>query len=388
MVNNPPFLAHIRPGVNASVNAINTREGPGTNHPVPFTVATGTSNLRVLAVEPDENNTRHNGKRYQWFQVQFPDNQEAWVRDDLINVSGDGSRFGYGIIAGIAYAFELTRAEPGLDRTEPVQPPPSSIRSGQRADTDPPDARIDPPQPPQPPASNQERIIKAAFNITAAFEGSGYAAYQNFDKGIVSYGRFQFTLLSGNLTTVIQRYVDASSDEIARLLRDEYLPRLLQRDETLRNDTRLRDLLLAAAEQPEMQQAQDAVALERFWQRMFDLSIVPRNIQTPLAQAFFFDISIQHGTHHNIFVEAEQALGVPIRSRVGENGVAEEVFVHRAALVRSQILGRIAEARNLPGVRRRAEFWENIIQTGDWQLQGDEAGTINVLGKQVQVRNP
>ena len=46
-----------------------------------------------------------------------------------------------------------------------------------------------------PQAVELDRIRRAAFNITSTFEGSKtYANYQNYDAGIISYGRFQFTL--------------------------------------------------------------------------------------------------------------------------------------------------------------------------------------------------
>ena len=42
------------------------------------------------------------------------------------------------------------------------------------------------------------------------------------------------------------------------------------------------------------------------------------------------------------------------------------------------------------GTKRRAteEFWVNLVAMGDWSLQGDANGTLNVNGKTVQVRNP
>jgi hypothetical protein len=417
MTRNRPFLAHIRPGVNDSVTVINTRTGPGTRNTIPFTARTETNNLTVLDVRPDEDNTSHNDKRYQWFQLRFSDGRTAWVRDDLINVSGDGSRFGYEVVMGTSYAFELTRAETDTSDQSAEQPTDATDiqdsdteeRPEIRATTD-AASRVEPidtetkDAPALPvdvePLRNigadgdsddeRQRVIKTAFNITAAFEGSGYAEYQTTDKGIVSYGRFQFTLLSGNLTTVVQRYLDQSdaNADIARALRVEYLPRLLRRDESLRTDPGLQELLVNAASSAAMQSVQDQLARERFWQRMYELSVVPRNIRTPLAQALFFDISIQHGVLHNIFAEAEEALNVPIRSRVGENGIAEEIFVKRIAQIRNRILTNIATARDLPGVQTRGEFWVRITREGDWQLQGDANGNVQILGRQVQVRKP
>ena len=393
-----PFVATIRPAVNANITEINTRGGPGTNYGIPFRAATGLNNLTILDVQPDEEQIEHNGKVYQWFLLEFPDNQQSWIRDDLINIKGDGTGFGYGFLSTDMYALELSRAvsNPRRNQQSVWSQAKDIMRTGTVDDADEPVVTDEPaPIEEDTPVTEapttiteDERIVKAAFNITGAFEGTGYASYQNIDKGIISYGRFQFTLQSGSLATVVNRYIETADDRMTQTLRWDYQIRLTQRDETLRDDERLKAVLIRAAEEKAMQAAQDAIAYELYWRRMYDLSVIPRNIQLPLSQAMFFDISIQHGTHHDIFASAERELGVPIRSRVGENGTDERTFVKTAANIRRDILYRIATAQGLPGVRKRADFWIQIIQKGDWHLQGNTSGNLNVLGRTAQVRNP
>ena len=380
------FRAFIRAGVNSSVKEINTRSGPSTDYEVPFRVATGAENLEIMDVQSDENNATFNGKLYQWFLLAFPNGQSAWIRDDLIDVVGDGSRFGYGFVAGRVFALELNRATSDTKRTERSLNP--LMRQAKDAFSE--NASSDEIEEETKPAtlSEDERVILAAFNITGAFEGSGYASYQTYDKGLISYGRFQFTLLSGSLAAVVNRYIELSDDRFANALEQSYQAALNERKESLRDDARLKMLLQNAAQIPAMQQAQNNIANEQYWQRMYKLSVVPRNVQTPLAQAMFFDISIQHGTHHSIFTTAEDELGVPNRSRVGENGIPETRFIARCAEVRRRILYRIADAQRLPGVKKRADVWIELIKSDDWQLQGDASGNINVLGRKAQVRNP
>lgn len=364
-----PFTASIRPGVQASVTTVNVRNGPGTNFGVIMQVSTKSDNLVVQAVEPDSNNTRFGNKLYQWFELLFTDGTTGWVRDDLLDVTGDGTPFGYGVVMGRAFALELTRAEPDTQRinrpTSVPAPSPEINRS-------------------KLPTLVNDRVVRAGFNITAGFEGAGYASYQTYDRGLISYGRFQFTLASGSLLRVIERFLELSNERTADTLKRTFVQRVRDRDVTLRDDRRFKLLLQHAAALPEMQAAQDDVAFTEYWQVVYDLSIVPRGIQTPLMRAMAFDIGIQHGPRHDIFGTVERQLGVASRSRVGN----ERDFAKRAAEVRRQILYRIADQQGLPGVRKRADFWLNLIQAGDWDLQGDSNGNIEVMGRKVQVRNP
>ncbi|MCB9435589.1 MAG: chitosanase [Anaerolineales bacterium] len=368
-----PLLATIRSGISGNIREINVRHGPSTNFSITFSAPVQLGGLRVLEVEPDAELRHFGGKIFQWFKLEFPNLQIGWIRDDLLDIQGDGTQFGYGVLPQPAFAFDLSRTSTSPDperEPDPIPIPPQ-------------------PTPPQPSIDNSlERVAAAAFNITAAFEGGGYASYQNTDRGIVSYGRFQFTLQSSNLAAVVERYLEKSDSFTSQALENEYLVRIRAHDEMLRGDRRLQDLLVQAAGEQAMQDAQDEVAFERFWSVVYNLSIAPRNILFPLTQAMCFDIGIQHGTRHDLFSQAETALGVPLKSRLVDNGIAETTFAQRVAEIRHAILVRIAERDNVPGVIRRADAWLNLIASGDWNLQGNADGVITVFGKMVQVRNP
>ncbi len=235
---------------------------------------------------------------------------------------------------------------------------------------------------------DMERIKKAAFNITTAFEGGGYGSFQNFDAGIISYGRFQFTLASGALFTLLEDYLQRASGPTADGLRP-YLPRVRDRDESLRHDPELKRLLREAAGDPLMQQAQDDLATDKFWKLVQGLSIQPRNLHTPLGQALIFDMAINHGPRHNMIGLAEQALGVPPKSRIPDNGLHEPDLIARVAAIRQERLHRLADKHGWEGLRQRGDFWVRLIAQGDWDLQGDPDGSLEVKpGRRVQVRNP
>lgn len=237
------------------------------------------------------------------------------------------------------------------------------------------------------PATDEDRVSLVASNITSALEGATYGTYSNFDSGVVAYGIYRFTLASGSLGQVVERYLQGSNSMIASELAN-YMPRIRVREESLRNDNGLKELLLGAANEYAMRTAQNAVALELYWNQILELNITPRNIQTPLGKAMLFDIGIQLGVYNELIQQAEEQLGITPNSRVGENGVTEEELIHKVAELRRDLLYRQAERNNLPGLRLRGDFWIELVQRGDWYLQGDEDGYLNVNRRRVQVRNP
>lgn len=347
-----PCAATVRrsPGI----TSINIRTGPGAHTAILGTVPTGATGLRVLDVRPDERETKKDGKLFQWFYLDFPDGRRGWVRDDLIDINGDCTLAGYGRLGRPTHAFALTRGFP----------------------------------PPSP--EEQERIRRAAFNITSSFEGGSYATYQTYDAGIVSYGRFQFTLASGSLLGVIQAFLVARPlGTISAELRTKYFDRIRNRDATLGADDRLRALLQAAAIDPAMQRAQDKVATEIYWDRVQSMTILPRLIRTPLGQALLFDMGINHGLYHTITGEAEHRLDVEQGTRIGDSGLTEEKLITEVAIVRRDRLYAIANQRGLGGLKVRADFWMALVTRGDWTLQGDTRGEVTTYtGKRVQVRKP
>ncbi len=235
--------------------------------------------------------------------------------------------------------------------------------------------------------TEDERVRAAAFAITARFEGGAYDAYQNHDRGIVSYGRFQFTLAAGTLGTVVTRYLQRSQSAAAERLRP-YQARILNRDPTLRGDGELRAALVAAAREPAMQQVQDELATEAYWDRTHQIAIAPRGIRLPLSRALLFDVSINFGVGDGFLRMAERDFGVAQRSRLGDNGLSEEQLIRRVTELRKRSHDRQAERDRLPGLSVRGDFWVARVAAGDWQLQGDANGNVNVNGALVQVRNP
>lgn len=326
-----------------------------------FHIANGAGRFDVLAVERQPPHT--------WFQVQFPGGLTGWLQDEFLTLQGDGTAFGFGQIAQPTSAFELTHHADRLTTDEGIPTPP-------------PKDEIEPAEDDRP--HTLPPLIRTALDITAAFEG-GYSSYQNHDRGIVSYGRFQFTLASGALFGVLSRYVADATTDTARQLREQYLSRVERHDERLRNDDKLRRLLEAAASDPIMQRAQDAAAREQYWDLVQELSIQPRGVQTALGQALLFDMAINHGAYHNMLTLAEEAFGVPLKSRMPDNGVNEKDFIAKVAEIRQDRMHRLADKYGYGGLRVRGDFWMSLVIQQDWGLMGDEHGMLHPkLGRAVK----
>lgn len=377
-----------------TVTEINVRSGPTTTALLVSKRPVGLSGLQIANVLQDSTNAALNGKVYQWFQLVFPDGSMGWVRDDLIEVEGDLTNYGYGIVRERSFAFALTRqavmgagaATPAA--TLPTPAPAVSPTPAPAVTPTPPAATPPAPQPAAPVVGfDLARVKKASFAVTAAFEGTGYAAYNNYDAGIISYGLIQFTLAAGSLNTVVEKYLAYSTSPNAQALA-AYRDRIASRDANLRGDTTLKQILLNAANEPEMRQAQDEVASVNYWDKVVEGYITPRGLKLPLTYALLFDMGVNFGTGHGFVRLAEEQLGVPVRSRPGENGITEEQLMLRVAELRRDSHYRQAERDNLPGLKARGDFWLTRIQKGDWGFVGEGGGFADVNGRKVQIANP
>lgn len=428
---------------NPNVVEVNVRAAPGTNQALVFKLAVGTAGMPIIEVQPDVEGKNLNGKIYQWFRVQSSMGA-GWIRDDLMFIEGDLRFYGYPDLAQREWGFALTRGTPQTVQpmapvAQPVQPAvvqptvvqpavvqpaqpvvvvqpatvtvqPAVVQPAQPAFTpnvvQPAAAVVQPAQPvqasgslgaapvaagtmpdPAVDANEMKRVRRLSFLITGIFEGHGYAAYNNYDAGIVSYGLIQFTLAAGSLVTVVNCYLDRCQSDNANKMRGLQAA-INNRDPNLRNDMNFKALLLTAAEEQHMRDAQDEVAGESFWQQVVDGYITPRSMKLPFSYALLFDMGVNFGVNHGFVREAEKQLGVAPRSPVGTNGITEQMLITRVAEMRKASHDRQAQRDNLPGLKVRGDFWMNLALAGDWYMLGDASGNVSVKGKPVNVRNP
>lgn len=392
-----------------SITEVNVRPIAGTNQDVAFKVPVGMSGQRILEAQPDVESKNLNGKIYQWFKLQFDGGAIGWVRDDLLEVQGDLTSFGYPDLAESTFAFALTRGTvPSTTPVEPVQAS-GTTGGGKPAQSTISTAVGQVPQvatawqapgpttvPIQAPTlasgdfpgafADTERVRKAAFNMASAFEG-GYGAINTYDAGIISYGFLQFTLAAGSLGTVLQNYTNRSQSATANGIRG-YLERVINRDSLLKNDQNFLGLLRAAANEQEMIDAQGEIGEQGYWKAVVDGYIVQRQLKYPLTWALLFDMGVNFGVNHGFVRLAEKDLGVPPRSKPADTGMPEEQLTTYVAQLRKRSHDRQAERDNLPGLSKRGDFWMNLVTAGDWYLQGDSSGNIYPNGRTIQALNP
>lgn len=224
---------------------------------------------------------------------------------------------------------------------------------------------------------SENRIFNAASQITREFEGADYATFAN-----EFYGVYSFAMGSQPFISVVETYVNTSNSAIANEIQLAFLQRVRDRDPDLVNNETFIDLLIDAASEQAMQEAQDRVARTAYWDEIMAISSDSRGIETPLGRAMMFDIGIQFGSRNSLINTTEERLGLTPNAFLSDTGVSEQEFLLTLAEVRRDSLYRIAERTDLSVLRGRGDFWLNLIQQGDWDLEGNENGQI-VVGSQI-----
>jgi len=88
---------------------VNVRDKPGLAGAVAFRVLKE-AQATCSEVRLDLDNTAFQGQIYRWFRLKFNDGQEGWVRDDLIDLQGDCSPFGYSNYPARVIAFSVSKS--------------------------------------------------------------------------------------------------------------------------------------------------------------------------------------------------------------------------------------------------------------------------------------
>lgn len=223
--------------------------------------------------------------------------------------------------------------------------------------------------------------------ITSIFESGSPegnpAAYQTYDAGVISFGKHQATLASGTLNRVLQAYLSRSSSGTAQALRNEYAARVAQMDASLRHDGRIKQLLLEAAQEPAMSEAQDTVFEESFYKPAVTAAR-EYNVRSPLGLAALYDTNIQGGLHI-VLPRVTERLG----GKIGEKGITEPQWIGAFLDLREERLNRLADQYIAKGDKGtgnalrtstfRVQEYRKLLQAGNLKLEG----TLNVRGRQV-----
>ncbi len=235
-------------------------------------------------------------------------------------------------------------------------------------------------------AFEPEKWRDTIFAITSVFESGSPSgnpsAYQTYDAGIISYGKHQATLQSGTLYRVLDAYFGLSNSATSQALKKEYSSRVAKKDATLRNDGRIKELLLNAAKEEAMNQAQDNIFDQDFYQPAI-VQAKQNGIQTPLALAALYDTNIQGGMYQ-LIPQTTEKVG-KIGADVNEpTWIATFLDLREARLNnladRSEASGNTVNANALRTSTYRVTELRALLTAGNLAL----TGTLTVRGQQIR----
>ncbi|MBX3081163.1 MAG: M23 family metallopeptidase [Anaerolineae bacterium] len=96
---------------NPSIVDVRVWMTPGMDSSVRFRAKVNTTAI-TDQIAPDDRGTAFMGQVYRWFHLLFPDGRDGWVRDDLLDIQGDFTPFGYGNYARRTFAFVAAQSVP------------------------------------------------------------------------------------------------------------------------------------------------------------------------------------------------------------------------------------------------------------------------------------
>ncbi|MCC7451207.1 MAG: peptidoglycan DD-metalloendopeptidase family protein [Anaerolineae bacterium] len=90
---------------NKLIKAVNVRSAPGISNSTVLFQTPIDATATCTEVKADPVGDRFQGQVYKWFHLTFSDGRTGWVRDDLLDLQGDCSPFGYGSYDARTFAF-------------------------------------------------------------------------------------------------------------------------------------------------------------------------------------------------------------------------------------------------------------------------------------------
>jgi len=213
-----------------------------------------------------------------------------------------------------------------------------------------------------------KRTIQAIVNV---FEtGTPVGDYRCIsilpgDPGHLTYGRSQASLASGNLARLVRGFCAQATSPASAALRP-YLPRLEACDVALDSDSALHALLRAAAAEPAMQRAQDALFDRACWRPALRAA-QSLNIETPLGVAVIYD-SFVHGAWLRIRNATNARVGSPATgATLAMAPIGERGWIAAYIATRREWLARHANPL-LRSATYRMDTFAALLEAGNWNL--------------------
>ncbi|MBF0627815.1 MAG: chitosanase [Magnetococcales bacterium] len=213
----------------------------------------------------------------------------------------------------------------------------------------------------------QKSTCQAIVNIfeTGRIHGDyGQVTLLKNDTGHLTYGRSQTTLSSGNLYLLIRGYCDRPGTWHGKELAP-YLDELQNKDTSLDHDTRFKDILRHAGEDPAMQLEQDAFFDRVYWNPAM-VSADYIGVQSALGAAIVYDSKI-HGSWHLMRAATQKRLGTQGDPKFTTPQQEQEWFITYVETRRDWLANHANDLLHKT-VYRMTSFQE-IIQSNKWTLK-------------------
>ncbi len=234
-----------------------------------------------------------------------------------------------------------------------------------------------------------KRAYEVGDAITSKYEGGSYGSLQTVDAGIVSYGKHQTTLASGNLAKLLDIYLgkaQATSPMSATATTIQgYMGKVrgtAQDKEALRNDSKFTGALKAAAAEDAMREAQDEFFYDAFWIPAVKLAL-KYGITSQLGYATVYDCTIQGGASSSAEA-ARKKLGGIVGATVGDKTITEKDFLVAFNDAREGRLESIAKKRDDEGKAKdasmlrtskaRPQAFKELAEAGNMDLSANVDG--------------
>lgn len=205
--------------------------------------------------------------------------------------------------------------------------------------------------------------IKTAQAIVNLFETGkvlgdyGQVTLLPEDPGMLTYGRSQTTLGSGNLHVLLQRYADNLGARFREPLA-AWLPLIKAKNTKVNTAGKLHNLLRACADDPVMRETQDAFFNDTYWVPAFNTA-TKLGLTAPLSVAVVYDSRV-HGSWKLLSEEVSKTIGTP--AAAGEQKWVKAYVQRRRKWLATH------KIPILHGTVYRMDAFQRLIDLGLWGL--------------------
>lgn len=234
-----------------------------------------------------------------------------------------------------------------------------------------------------------KRAYEVGDKITSKYEGGSYGSLQTVDAGIVSYGKHQTTLASGNLAKLLDLYLAKAKAHTpvsaAATTLEGYVSKVkgsAKDKEALRGDSTFTGALKTAAAEDAMHDAQDEFFYDAFWVPAVKLAL-KYGVTSQLGYATVYDCTIQGGASASA-EGARASLGGIVGAVSGDKTITEKDFLVAFNKAREGRLERIAKAKEGKGLttdaamlrtsKARPQAFKELAEAGNLDLSSNVDG--------------